>query len=82
MEALHKVAANELAAAAGFKAVAVAVILGIFVALADQAPYASQASDGAVMAMTADPRAKLPPIAPPAELRAHAGEVQTHVEAF
>lgn len=82
METLHKIAANELAAAAAFKAVAVAVILGIFVGLADQAPYASQTSDRAVIAIPADPRAKLPPIAPPAELRAHAGEVDAHVDTF
>ena len=82
METLHKIAANELAAAAGFKAVAVAVILGIFVGLADQAPYASQASEGAVVAIPADPRANVPPFAPPAELRAHAGEVPAHIEAF
>lgn len=82
MDRFHKLAQDELAVAAGFKTVAIAVILGTFLALAEQAPYASHAYEGPVIAMPGDPRADPPPIAPPAGLRARAGEVPPQIEAF
>lgn len=78
----HEIAPREWAVAAGFKTVAVAVILGIFIGLAEQAPYASQASEGMPPAKTADVGARVPASTPPAGLRAHAGEVPAHIEAF
>lgn len=68
--------------AAGFKTVAVAVILGIFIGLAEQAPYASQASEGAPPASRENIGTRVSAAAPPVGLRAHAGEVPPHIEAF
>ena len=83
MDRIHKIGDRESGMASGLKAAVLVVLIGIVAALADHSLLASHATSDAAHAPPAA-YAEAPAQSPavPAELRAHAGEVPPHVEAF
>jgi hypothetical protein len=83
MDKIHMLKQRDTGMAAGIKAAALVVILGLFAAVADHAWLVSHSSAGdpvEVATPQAEARVSVPAL--PAGLRAHAGEVAPHVEAF
>ena len=83
MDKIHLLTERDSGIASGIKAAALVVILGVFAAIADHTMLASRAvADGpvATVIVQAEPPATAPAL--PDGLRAHAGDVPPHVEAF
>jgi hypothetical protein len=83
MDKIHLLQVRDSGIASGIKAAALVVILGVFAAIADHTLLVSPGADRGLAARVAS-YAEAPAHTPalPAGVRAHAGEVPPHVEAF
>ena len=83
MNKIHLLKERDSGIASGIKAAALVVILGVFAAIADHTMLASRAvADVPAAPVVVQGEAPAPVLALPDGLRAHAGDVPAHVEAF
>ena len=83
MDKIHLLTERDSGIASGVKAAALVVILGVFAAIADHTMLASRAvADGPVVPAIVQAEASATAPVLPDGLRAHAGDVPPHIEAF